>query len=208
MTVKTDLAPPLAKFPARFGIIELKADAVLPVTLRNLEPQVAGKIWSAVDGKPVPGGVLRIGDVDARTIVGWLRRVREHEDAEWVEGEKGQPGGRVYAAQSSILAGQQGVRSIKVPKPEGARAFEVVGIPLKQPGFYVVELASPKLGAALLTGSNPAAKGGEVYHVSTAALVTDLARSVQARARVVAGLGDRARLRRAGCGGTGVGAGL
>ena len=57
----------------------------------------------------------------------------------------------------------------------GARAFEVVGIPLKQPGFYVVELASPKLGAALLTGSHPGAKGGEVYHVSTAALVTNLA---------------------------------
>ena len=28
LTVKTDVAPPLAKFPARFGIIELNADAV------------------------------------------------------------------------------------------------------------------------------------------------------------------------------------
>ena len=26
------------------------------------------------------------------------------------------------------------------------RAFEVIGIPLPKPGFYVVELASPKLG--------------------------------------------------------------
>jgi alpha-2-macroglobulin len=39
-----------------------------------------------------------------------------------------------------------------------------------------VELASPKLGAALLMGANPEAHGKpQVYHVSTAALVTNLA---------------------------------
>jgi hypothetical protein len=175
LAIKTDVAPPLAQFPARFGIIELKADATLPVSLRNLEPQVAGRVWSAADAKPVPGGVLRIGNANARSVVDWLRRVRDHQDAEWIEGEEGEPGGRVYAAERSILAGEQRVRAIKVPKPAGARAFEVIGIPLKQPGFYVVELASPKLGAALLTGSHRGATGGEVYHVSTSALVTNLA---------------------------------
>jgi uncharacterized protein YfaS (alpha-2-macroglobulin family) len=174
LAVKTDVAPPLAKFPARFGIIELKADATLPVTLRNLEPQVAARVWSAAGAGPVPGGVLRIGNADARSVADWLRRVRQHQNVEWVEGEEGEPGGRAYAAQRSILAGEERVRAIKVPKPAGARAFEVVGIPLKRPGFYVVELASPKLGAALLTGSHPGATGGEVYHVSTAALVTNL----------------------------------
>ncbi len=203
ITVKTDVAPPLAKFPARFGIIELKADATLPVTLRNLEPEVAGKLLSSNDGRPIPGSVLRVGAADARTIVGWMRQVEAQQESEWLEAEEGQPPGRVYAAERSILGDEEGaphprppsrrergadkaqpqalsesdrraIRKIKVPKPEGARAFEVVGIPLKQPGFYVVELASPKLGAALLTGSNPQAKGGEVYHVSTAALVTNL----------------------------------
>ena len=174
LAVKTDVAPPLAKFAARFGIIELKADATLPVTLRNLEPQLAGRVWSAAEADPVSGGVLRIGNADARSIADWLRRVRDHQDAEWLAGEEGEPGGRAYAAERSILAGEQRVRAIKIPKPAGARAFEVVGIPLRQPGFYVVELASPKLGAALLTGSHPKATGGEVYHVSTAALVTNL----------------------------------
>ena len=56
-----------------------------------------------------------------------------------------------------------------VPKPQGARAFEVVGIPLKKPGFYVVELASPRLGAALLKVRN------KPYYVQSAALVTNLA---------------------------------
>lgn len=174
LVVKTDVAPPLAKFPASFGIIELKADATLPVTLRNLEPQLAGRVWSSAGTGPVPGGVLRIGNADARSVAGWLRRVREHRDVEWVEGEEGEPSGRMYAAERSILADEPRVRAIKVPKPAGARAFEVVGIPLTRPGFYVVELASPKLGAALLTGSHPGATGGEVYHVSTAALVTNL----------------------------------
>jgi uncharacterized protein YfaS (alpha-2-macroglobulin family) len=175
LTVKTDVAPPLAKFPASFGIIELKADATLPVTLRNLEAQVGGSVLASAELDPVPGSVLRVGNANARTVADWLRAVRDHQDAEWVEGEEGQPSGRIYAAERSILARQPHVRRIKVPKPNGARAFEVVGIPLRQPGFYVVELASPKLGAALLTGSHPGAKGGEVYHVSSAALVTNLA---------------------------------
>ena len=35
--MKTEAYPPLAKFPARFGIVEAKVEPVLlPVTLRNL----------------------------------------------------------------------------------------------------------------------------------------------------------------------------
>jgi hypothetical protein len=46
LVVRTDVAPPLAKFPARFGILELKGDAILPVTLRNLEPELQGRQWA------------------------------------------------------------------------------------------------------------------------------------------------------------------
>ncbi len=49
-----------------------------------------------------------------------------------------------------------------------AKDTEVVGIPLKRPGFYVVELASPRLGAALLGRSRP-------YYAQAVALVTNLA---------------------------------
>jgi uncharacterized protein YfaS (alpha-2-macroglobulin family) len=55
-----------------------------------------------------------------------------------------------------------------LPKPHGRQAFEVIGIPLREPGFYVVELASPKLGSGVVEG------GGTAY-VSAAALVTNLA---------------------------------
>ena len=59
LSVRTDKYPPLAKFSSRFGILELKADPILPVTLRNLEPQVnarmikvgeEGDLWKG-DGK-------------------------------------------------------------------------------------------------------------------------------------------------------------
>ena len=70
LTVKTDVAPPLAKFAAKFGIIELNADATLPVTLRNVEPEVPGKEWSS--GGTVPGSVLRIGSANARVLFDWM----------------------------------------------------------------------------------------------------------------------------------------
>src|SRR5262249_3151689 len=53
-------------------------------------------------------------------------------------------------------------------KPLGSKPSEVVGIPLREPGFYVVELESRTLGAALL--GRDASR-----YVSTAALVTNLA---------------------------------
>ena len=173
LTVRTDVAPPLAKFASKFGIIEAKADGMLPVTLRNLEPEVAGHQWSS--GEEVPGNVLRVGGANAREIVGWMKRVRDSERVDYERGEENEPPNVSYAAAQSIFAGTDKTRAISVPKPNGARAFEVVGIPLRQPGFYVVELASPKLGEALLTGSRGQDRGKPVYHVSTAALVTDLA---------------------------------
>jgi len=173
LTVKTDIAPPLAKFAARFGIIEWKADPTLPVTLRNVEAELPGRQWSS--GDDVPGAVLRIGNANASEIAGWLRRLEEAQRIEWQEAEGEERPVAHYAAAHSIFTEQDATRAIKVPKPGGERAFEVVGIPLPQPGFYVVELASPRLGEALLAGSKPHAKNKPVYHVSTAALVTNLA---------------------------------
>src|SRR5262249_32205451 len=64
-------------------------------------------------------------------------------------------------------AARGGVRESILPKPAGADAFEVVGVPLGRPGLYVVELESPRLGQALLE------KPGAMY-VPAAALVTNL----------------------------------
>ncbi len=58
LMVKTDAFPPLAKFAARFGILERYASPALPVTLRNVEPTVQTKILG------MPSGPVRAARMD------------------------------------------------------------------------------------------------------------------------------------------------
>ncbi|MGN6230347.1 MAG: alpha-2-macroglobulin family protein [Trinickia sp.] len=69
----------------------------------------------------------------------------------------------------SLLAGMPGVETLTLPKadPTKLRPFEVVGVPIAKPGFYIIELSSPALGASLLGKQAP-------MYVRTAVLVTNL----------------------------------
>ncbi|MGQ0656643.1 MAG: alpha-2-macroglobulin family protein [Chromatiales bacterium] len=206
LTVRTDEAPPLVKFPAQFGIIELHADAMLPVTARNLEAAVplpplprSSEQLPGMDSLPdaptaadgivdeswyrrwyhtlrerywpeateINGRTLRAGD--ANEIIGWMRNVRESQQAKghydweadkWIVEHR--PG------EKSLFDTEDKVETFKLSKPEGKRAFEVIGIPFEEPGFFVVEIASPRLGAALYGKQAP-------YHAQTSVLVTNLA---------------------------------
>ena len=164
LAVRTDENPPLAKFAARFGIIELNASStvppLLPVTLRNVEPSLTGNVArsSPSEGQAVDGKVMRgVSELEA---IDWLRRLEGIDEEVYNDKNRG-PG------KNSIFGPSEKLTPIKVPKPLGAKAFEVVGIPLKEPGFYVVELASPRLGEALFNEERP-------YYVHAAALVTNL----------------------------------
>jgi alpha-2-macroglobulin len=183
LAVRTDEYPPLAKFPARFGILELNAEATLPLTVRNVEAQlalselkVAGserlgltdrlkRSWGAITGKeegPLKARVLRVWKDAEPEVLNWFKRLNNR---------------RYPEGSQSIFESEGEAQSLTLPKPNGARAFEVMGIPLKDPGFYVVEIASPRLGAALLKeevkeGEKP--KPLRPYYVQTAALVTNL----------------------------------
>jgi uncharacterized protein YfaS (alpha-2-macroglobulin family) len=163
LEVQTAEAPPLAKFGANFGILELSEGGLLPVTLRNVESEVAAAKAALPAG--IPGKASKVDD-DAQ-IADWLRRVDkanessgewDQDNKKWIE----------HTGETSVFSHGEATESFSVPKPHGAEAFEVVGIPLKQPGFYVVELNSPKLGAALL-GDN------RTRYVVTSALVTNMA---------------------------------
>jgi alpha-2-macroglobulin len=161
LAVRTEAFPPLAKFAGRFGILE-RSDPVLPVTLRNLEPEVRAQLMRA-DPKPtagpvgalhdwldrMKGRVWRVPPERSRDVVPWLRRVEA-------------------ASRERSIFGEESRKEFSVPKPAGAKPFEVIGIPLDGPGLYVVELESAKLGAALLDPPRP-------MYVHTAALVTNLA---------------------------------
>ncbi len=177
LTVRTEVAPPLAKFAARFGILELNADPALPITLRNVERALAGTRLAAGKGAALEARALRVDS--PREIVNWLARLQAAQ-AQWNEGELVEQGldaegnprpplrrGAGFSTSSVFSPDDRTVR-FTLPKPGGERDFEVVGIPLREPGLHVVEVVRPRLGQALLKDAKP-------YHVSAAALVTNLA---------------------------------
>ena len=78
------------------------------------------------------------------------------------------------------------IKTFTLPKPGGERAFEVVGIPLDEPGLYIVELESspPRRRAARQAAADVRPDGG-AGHQSLGAL--------QVGRRAIARLGDHPR---------------
>jgi uncharacterized protein YfaS (alpha-2-macroglobulin family) len=97
----------------------------------------------------VMGRILNVSSERSNDVQAWLRKVAS------------------TSRESSLLNNESGVKDFKVPKPMGPRAFEVVGIPFKDPGLYIVELESVLLGSSLLGSTRP-------MYVPTAVLVTNL----------------------------------
>ncbi len=161
LDVKFDSAPPLVKFAAPFGILEAKEGGVLPVTVRNVEESLQGKNLAV-------GGASMKVDGDS-AIAEWLRTVDKagQTNIETIRDSSGEEIRSInHTGDTSILDGKGS--KLNVALPGKGRDFEVVGIPLAKPGFYVVELASPVLGEALLGRKAP-------RYVAAAALVTNMA---------------------------------
>jgi hypothetical protein len=171
LTVRTDEYPPLAKFAADFGILELNADPALPVTLRNVEPEISGQMLTVNEepstieraditrkdaglSEKMRGMIYKVPSDKPAQILLWLNKIhdRNYEDRE-----------KSYLTPAAAAQ----AKSFSLPKPNGGKAFEVVGIPLPKPGFYVVEIKSNILGAALLGQAKP-------MYVPTTVLVTNL----------------------------------
>lgn len=156
LSLWVDRQPPLVKFAAPFGIIEAKGDRMLPVTVRNVEPALALAVRSS-------GASLRVER--EQDILTWLGKLNAYGGEPW-----SQPEPHGSSLDTSLLSRKAGggIERFALPRPHGRRAFEVIGIPLRKPGFYVVELSSPLLGKAL-NGTRRTA------HVRSAALVTNMA---------------------------------
>jgi uncharacterized protein YfaS (alpha-2-macroglobulin family) len=156
LTLKVDRQPPLIKFAAPFGIIEARGDRLLPVTVRNVETPLAASLRGS-------GASLR---VDAeQDVLHWLGRLNVGGKEPWTQPEQSDK-----SLDVSLLTGKAAgrVERFALPRPNGRRAFEVIGIPLRKPGFYVVELSSPQLGRSLNDKPRTA-------YVRASALVTNLA---------------------------------
>lgn len=143
LTVKTGDNPALLKFAANFGIVEAEPNAAMAVTLRRVEKSVDTK------------------------FVGWTGKWKAEKFGELLNAlvavESNPTGDKPFT-----LWGASPLKKIQVQKPLAPAQTEVVGIPLKETGFYVIEMASPLLGQSLLDKKAP-------FYVRTAALVTKMA---------------------------------
>ncbi len=181
LAVRTADYPPLAKFAADFGIIE-RADPLLPVTLRNIEAEVKARMLDAVDARNAVERTAEKISEAAKKVAGALTSFFTGKVTGTVTGKA-----RTFASEADIISwlgrvneadpgkplldgtgAADKAREFTIPRPNGPKAFEVVGIPLKEPGFYVVELESRILGESLFGEPKP-------YYASAAALVTNLA---------------------------------
>ncbi|MET1116992.1 MAG: alpha-2-macroglobulin family protein, partial [Comamonas sp.] len=186
LTVATADMPPLVKFAAApFGIVERFAEgpqgpALLPVTVRKVEAQLSGQQLQPA------GQVSMIEPRSDAEIIAWLQKLQDYDSSQ-ITRKRARSDVRgplppvidrdnrdyVQTRMLSLLAGQPQAKAMALPAaaPGDPRPFEVVGIPLT-PGFHVVEIASPLLGAALLDGRYGAQRN---MYVRSSALVTNLA---------------------------------
>lgn len=172
LKVATGDAPPIAKFAAApFGVVEWKADSMLPLTLRHVQ----GDLRPAAAGGQVR--VKRL-QTDAE-VIAWFRKVHRFHESQISARELGLPQKDWYAfveqtnedgktvrqkverqiatREVPLLSRENDVRRLDLPQLQGGdpRPFEVVGIPLPEPGYQVVEIESRRLGAALLDKPEP-----------------------------------------------------
>jgi alpha-2-macroglobulin len=197
LPVATDVYPPLAKFAARFGIIEAKGDRLLPVTIRNIERQLPGRLLKVDEKAPTPlieaeeGTGAEQGEGSAPNgentgteagkatgaakasapgspaftgrLTGRLERIGADQDVKVIEWLR-----KIAAAERKAPILDRRAPSLNLPDRKQEKAFEVVGIPLPGPGFYIVELESRILGTHLLDPPAP-------LYIPAAALATDMA---------------------------------
>lgn len=189
LNIGTGALPPLAKFAAPFGILEAREGGVLPVTVRNVEASINLKVArfeTLQDVIDVQGNLHRFEqktrkimlprkpspeDEDQSTeieVTDWMYPRELSFLQDYVEAGGSQPGAiSALPKQKANVAA-----SYTLPKPSGSQPFEVMGVPLTKPGFYVVELESQLLGKSLLLQKN--LKNPKPMYVRATALVTDL----------------------------------
>jgi hypothetical protein len=213
---KTTSAPPIVKFAtSTFGILELNAEPLLPVTVRAVENDldISTKTIAPdpsvkpADPPQTPGTVRELRLTEDAEIIKWIGLAQRYQETDLersgVERELGitlppppkpaTPSDRTskrygtaedlqaqqeqakYLAKYvdtrsiSLLTKQTNVTKVALPAKDKTdpRPFEVVGIPLKQAGFYLVEIQSAQLGNSLLLDARP-------MFVRTTTLVTNM----------------------------------
>lgn len=160
---------------------------MLPLTLRHVQDDLR---TAAVADKR--GGAVRIKRVQSDAdILAWYDTLHRFHESVLSAQQAGLPEGewrtfqkltdefgrtrlqsverRLQTRTLSLLKGDASAKRLELPQLNGGdpRPFEVVGIPLAEPGFHIVEVESARLGQALLDPGAP-------MYVRTGVLVTNL----------------------------------
>ena len=158
LDVATGAMPPLAKFAAApFGIVEAGMGpgepALLPLTLRHVQADLAG---ASTSGK-VAVKRLDPSTTSDETLLKWMVKLRKDNQDQY------------QTRQQAMLGAEADVHRAELPqlKATELRATEVLGVPLMQRGYHVVEVESRILGQALLESKAP-------MFARTGVLVTNL----------------------------------
>lgn len=196
LQVRMAATPALVKFAAApFGVIErftaapgsFSTPPLLPLTVRGVEGFDTHPATGDSASKAIPTPLIRSlhlpNDAD---IIRWWNLVHRYDDNSPVEYNTARRDGVAHLPRKprpdesdyipsrtlSLLRPQSEARSLHLPSSKDAipRPFEVIGLPLTEPGYHVVEVESPALGASLLNADKPTS-----VYVRTSALVTNLA---------------------------------
>ncbi|MCV2354397.1 alpha-2-macroglobulin [Paucibacter sp. B2R-40] len=193
LKLSTGAAPPLAKFAAApFGVIERDADgpALLPITMRHVQAD-----WAGGKNAGKSPGEIRVKRLQSDAeVLAWYAKLKRYHEATMTARELGLPpslweetlksvdeAGKthsqtttryVHTREVELLSREPGTQVLALPPTPlaadaQARPFEVIGLPLAEPGYHVVELSSAKLGRSLLDKDAP-------MYVRTGVLVTNL----------------------------------
>jgi uncharacterized protein YfaS (alpha-2-macroglobulin family) len=149
MKVKTGSMPALAKFSSRFGILE-RSDAILPLTVRNIETSTKSNISQSK--KAATGLKIRSLSVPVnndKIMIDWLKSVAQAR------------------REASVFRKNSAAQNIKIDFKGQKTNFRVVGIPVRTTGLNIVEVESRMLGKRLNMKSSAA-------FVPVAALVTNM----------------------------------
>jgi alpha-2-macroglobulin len=146
LTLKVGEFPPLIKLPGAFGIVDHIKEPVLPITIRNTENPLLIRMNKAHFKKMTGGEILK-----------WLKLINERQ----------YQGYEKDLRSTSIFEKNTPLKEYKLQSKLSKKDLETIGLPLENRGLHLIEAESPKVGASLLAN-------GEVFYISSMALVTDL----------------------------------
>ena len=156
LTVSTDGYSPLIKFSARFGVVEWTTESMLPVSVRNIEKSMK------INQQSFDGKSFNLSSMEsAKEIINLYQRTMDK--GEYISEGVDPRNKSVFISQGK----EKPVVKFSLPKASGENDFEMMGIPLKNPGFHVVEVESPRLGKVLTLNKKP-------MYVATSVLVTNM----------------------------------